>query len=259
MIIVKSPREIALMKEAGKLVAKVFETVEPFIKPGISTYEINEIAEKVIYDAGGSCPCKGYYDYPAGTCVSVNDTLIHGIPSKKIILKEGDIVSLDVVANLHGYCADATRTFGVGILKESVKELLEATKEAFYKGINEAKPHHRVGDISAAIQQYIESKGYNVARDFTGHGIGKGMHEDPIVPNYGVPGTGPLLQIGMALAIEPMVLEGKKETRVLGDGWTVKSKDGKLTCHYENTIVITEEGCEIITLTEGEKVINVKN
>ena len=253
MIIVKSPREIALMKEAGKVVAKVFETVEPYIKPGISTYEINEIAEKVIYDAGGSCPCKGYYDYPAGTCVSVNDTLIHGIPSKKIILKEGDIVSLDVVANLHGYCADATRTFGVGILKESVKELLEATKEAFYKGINEAKPHHRVGDISAAIQQYIESKGYNVARDFTGHGIGKGMHEDPIVPNYGVPGTGPLLQIGMALAIEPMVLEGKKETRVLGDGWTVKSKDGKLTCHYENTIVITEEGCEIITLTEGEE------
>ena len=241
------------MKEAGKLVAKVFETVEPYIKPGISTYEINEIAEKVIYDAGGSCPCKGYYDYPAGTCVSVNDTLIHGIPSKKIILKEGDIVSLDVVANLKGYCADATRTFGVGILKESVKELVRATKEAFYKGISEAKPHNRVGDISAAIQQYIESKGYNVARDFTGHGIGKGMHEDPIVPNYGTPGTGPLLQIGMALAIEPMVLEGRKETRVLGDGWTVKSKDGKLTCHYENTIVITEEGCEIITLTEGEK------
>ena len=245
------------MKEAGKLVAKVFETVEPLIKPGISTYEINEIAEKVIYDGGGSCPCKGYYDYPAGTCVSVNDTLIHGIPSKKIILKEGDIVSLDVVANLHGYCADATRTFGVGILKESVKELIRATKEAFYKGINEAKPQKRVGDISAAIQQYIESKGYNVARDFTGHGIGKSMHEDPVVPNFGTPGTGPLLKIGMALAIEPMVLEGKKDTRVLGDGWTVKSKDGKLTCHYENTIVITEEGCEIITLTEGEKTINV--
>ena len=257
MIIVKSPREIELMKEAGKLVAKVFETVEPYIKPGISTYEINEIAEKVIYGGGGTCPCKGYYDYPAGTCVSVNDTLIHGIPSKKIILKEGDIVSLDVVANLKGYCADATRTFGVGILKESVKKLVRATKEAFYKGISEAKPHNRVGDISAAIQQYIESQGYNVARDFTGHGIGKGMHEDPVVPNYGTSGTGPLLQIGMALAIEPMVLEGKKETRVLGDGWTVKSKDGKLTCHYENTIIITEEGCEIITLTEGEKTINV--
>ena len=257
MIIVKSPREIALMKEAGKVVAKVFETVEPLIKPGVSTYEINRVAEKVIYDAGGTCPCKGYYDYPAGTCVSVNDTLIHGIPSTKIILREGDIVSLDVVANLHGYCADATRTFGVGILKESVKKLMQVCKDAFYQGIKEAKPHNHVGDISAAIQHYVESNGYNVARDFTGHGIGKGMHEDPSVPNYGIAGTGPQLQVGMALAIEPMILEGKKETRILGDGWTVKSRDGKLTCHYENTIVITEDGCEIITLTEGEKTINV--
>ena len=257
MIIVKSPREIALMKEAGQLVAKVFETVEPLIKPGISTYEINRVAEKVIYEGGGTCPCKGYYDYPAGTCVSVNDTLIHGIPSKKIILKEGDIVSLDVVANLKGYCADATRTYGVGILKESVKKLMQVTKDAFYEGIKAAKPKNRVGDISAAIQHYVESYGYNVSRDFTGHGIGKNMHEDPSVPNYGIAGTGPLLQPGMALAIEPMVLEGKKETRVLGDGWTVKSKDVKLTCHYENTIIITEEGYEIITLTEGEKKINV--
>ena len=257
MIIVKSPREIALMKEAGQLVAKVFETVEPLIKPGVSTYEINRIAEKVIYEGGGTCPCKGYYDYPAGTCVSVNDTLIHGIPSQKIILKEGDIVSLDVVANLKGYCADSTRTYGVGILKESVKKLMQVTKDAFYEGIKAAKPKNRVGDISAAIQHYVESYGYNVSRDFTGHGIGKNMHEDPSVPNYSIAGTGPLLQPGMALAIEPMVLEGKKETRVLGDGWTVKSKDGKLTCHYENTIIITEEGYEIITLTEGEKKINV--
>ena len=245
------------MKEAGRLVAKVFETVEPHIKAGVSTYELNKIAEDVIYAAGGSCPCKGYYDYPAGTCVSVNDTLIHGIPSKKIILREGDIVSLDVVACLHGYCADATRTFGVGILKDSVKQLMQVTKDAFYKGIEKAKPDNHVGDISAAIQHYVESNGYNVARDFTGHGIGKGMHEDPSVPNYGIAGTGPQLQVGMALAIEPMILEGKKETRILGDGWTVKSKDGKLTCHYENTIVITEEGYEIITLTEGEKNINV--
>ena len=253
MIIVKSPREIALMKEAGKLVAKVFETIAPLIRPGISTYEINEIAEKVIYEGGGTCPCKGYYDYPAGTCVSVNETLIHGIPSKKIILKEGDIVSLDVVANLKGYCADATRTFLVGTCKDSVKQILDVCQKAFYEGINQAKPGNRVGDISAAIQHYVESHGYSVARDFTGHGIGKGMHEDPSVPNYGIAGTGPLLQKGMTIAVEPMILEGKKETRVLGDGWTVKSKDGKLTCHYENTIVITEDGNEIITLTEGEK------
>ena len=253
MIIVKSPREIALMKEAGKLVAKVFETIAPLIRPGISTYEINEIAEKVIYEGGGTCPCKGYYDYPAGTCVSVNETLIHGIPSKKIILKEGDIVSLDVVACLKGYCADATRTFLVGTCKDSVKQILDVCQKAFYEGIKQAKPGNRVGDISAAIQHYVESHGYSVARDFTGHGIGKGMHEDPNVPNYGIAGTGPLLQKGMTIAVEPMILEGKKETRILGDGWTVKSKDGKLTCHYENTIVITDDGNEIITLTEGEK------
>ena len=253
MIIVKSPREIELMKEAGRLVAKVFETVEPHIKPGVSTYEINKIAEDVIYAAGGSCPCKGYYDYPAGTCVSVNDTLIHGIPSKKIILKEGDIVSLDVVACLKGYCADATRTFGVGQVKDSVKQLMQVTKDAFYEGIKMAKPDNRIGDISAAIQKYVESFGYNVSRDFTGHGIGKNMHEDPSVPNYGIAGTGPLIRKGMALAIEPMVLKGKKETKILGDDWTVKSQDGKLTCHYENTIIITESGNEIITLTEGEK------
>ena len=245
------------MKEAGQLVAKVFETVEPLIKPGISTYEINEIAEKVIYEGGGSCPCKGYYDYPAGTCVSVNDTLIHGIPSKKIILKEGDLVSLDVVANLHGYCADATRTFLVGTCRESVRKILDVCQKAFYEGAKAAKPGNHVGDISASIQKYVESFGYNVARDFTGHGIGKGMHEDPVVPNFGIAGTGSLLRPGMALAIEPMILEGKKDTRILGDGWTVKSKDGKLTCHYENTIIITEEGNEIITLTEGEKKLNV--
>ena len=245
------------MKEAGKVVAKVFETVEPLIKAGISTYEINRIAEEVIYNAGGTCPCKGYYDYPAGTCVSVNDTLIHGIPSKKIILREGDLVSLDVVANLNGYCADATRTFIVGIAKENVKQILDVCQKAFYEGVKEAKPGNRVGDISSAIQHYVESSGYNVSRDFTGHGIGKSMHEDPSVPNYGIAGTGALLRPGMALAIEPMILEGKKETRILGDGWTVKSKDGKLTCHYENTIIITEEGYEIITLTEGEKKINV--
>ena len=253
MIIVKSPREIELMKEAGRLVAKVFETIEPLIKPGISTYEINEIAEKVIYDGGGTCPCKGYYDYPAGTCVSVNETLIHGIPSKKIILREGDLVSLDVVANLKGYCADATRTYLVGTCRDSVKQILDVCQKAFYEGIKQAKPGNRVGDISAAIQHYVESHGYSVARDFTGHGIGKGMHEDPSVPNYGIAGTGPILQKGMTIAVEPMILEGKKETRILGDGWTVKSKDGKLTCHYENTIVITEDGNEIITLTEGEK------
>ena len=257
MIIVKSAREIELMKKAGEVVAKVFDECAKLMKPGVSTYEINAKAEEVITSNGCTGPCKGYYDYPAMTCVSVNDTLIHGIPSHKIILREGDIVSLDVVANYHGYCADATRTFAIGVITERAKRLMDVTKQAFFDGVAQAKPGNHLGDIQSAIQKTVESNGYNVARDFTGHGIGKGMHEDPSIPNFGKEGSGPLLQVGMTLAIEPMVLEGRKETRILGDGWTVKSRDGKLTCHYENTIVITENGMEIITLTEEEKKLYV--
>lgn len=253
MIIVKSSREIELMKKAGEVVAKVFETIEPMCVPGVSTYEINQKAEQVMYENDCTCPCKGYYGYPAGTCVSVNDTLIHGIPSQKIILRDGDIVSLDVVACYHGYCADATRTFIVGIAKDSVKRLVEITRKSFFDGISKIKPGVHLGDVQQAIQETVESNGYGIARDFTGHGIGKSMHEDPSIPNYGKAGTGPLLTSGMALAIEPMVTEGNPRTRILGDGWTVKTRDGKLSCHYENTVVVTEKGYEIITLTEKEK------
>ena len=257
MIIVKSPREIELMKKAGEVVAKVFEECSKLMKPGISTYEINEKAEEVIFGSGCTAPCKGYYDYPAATCVSVNDTLIHGIPSKKIILRDGDIVSLDVVANYQGYCADATRTFKVGVVSERASRLMDVCKSAFFNGVRLIKPGVHLGDVQEAIQKTVESNGYNVARDFTGHGIGKGMHEDPSIPNFGKAGSGPILAKGMTLAIEPMILEGKKDTRILGDGWTVKSKDGKLTCHYENTVVVTDGGYEIITLTEGEKKLYV--
>ena len=257
MIIVKSPREIELMKKAGEVVAKVFEECGKLMKPGVSTFEINEKAEEVIFGSGCTAPCKGYYDYPAATCVSVNDTLIHGIPSHKIILKDGDIVSLDVVANYQGYCADATRTFKIGIVGPRAERIIEVCKSAFFNGVNLIKPGVHLGDIQEAIQKTVESNGYNVARDFTGHGIGKNMHEDPSVPNYGKAGNGPILQKGMAIAIEPMILEGKKDTRILGDGWTVKSKDGKLTCHYENTVVVTDNGYEIITLTEEEKKLYV--
>lgn len=259
MIIVKSSREIELMKKAGAVVAKVFEELEPLCVPGISTYDLNEKAEEIIFSSGCLAPCKGYYDYPAGICVSVNDTLIHGIPSKKIILREGDIVSLDVVASYHGYCADATRTFIVGIAKENVKRLVEVTRQSFYDGIKHIRPGAYLGDVQEAIQKTIESNGYGVARDFTGHGIGAHMHEDPNIPNYGRAGTGPILAKGMALAIEPMVTEGKPLTRILGDGWTVKTRDGKLSCHYENTVVVTEDGYEIITLTEKEKEILCPN
>ena len=252
MITLKSNREIALMKEAGKVVGKVFTTVEPYIKPGISTYELNEIVEKVIFENGCGAPCKGYYDYPSAACISINNVLIHGIPNKKIILKEGDIVSIDVVASYKGYCADATRTYPVGIISDRAKRLILATKGAFFESLKYFKEDNHIGDISHAIESYITSFGYSVTRDATGHGIGSSMHEDPSVPCYGVEGTGAKITSGMALAIEPMVLEKKPNTRLLNDGWTVVSKDGGLTCHYENTVILTKEGVKIITLTEEE-------
>lgn len=241
------------MKAAGKVVAKVFDACEPLMVPGMSTYDINETAEKVIFDSGCLAPCKGYYGYPSATCVSVNEVLIHGIPSKSIILKEGDIVSLDVVASYHGYCADATRTFFVKSVSEKAKRLVDTAKEAFYNGISLIKPGVHLGDIQEMIQKSVESKGYGVARDFTGHGIGSEMHEDPSIPNFGKAGTGPILTKGMTLAIEPMITEGSPRTRILPDEWTVVTRDKKLSAHYENTVVVTDSGVEIITLRESEK------
>ncbi len=253
MVIVKSPREIALMKEAGRVVGLVFKTLEEKIHPGMSTLEIDNIVERVMLDNGCIPAEKGYYDYPASACVSVNDTLVHGIPSKKIILKDGDIVSVDIVASYKGYMADACRTFKVGTLSDRAAKLVKVTKDAFFNALQYVKPGNYIGDISHSIQEYVESFGYNVSRDYTGHGIGSHMHEDPSIPNYGKAGVGVKLEPGMTLAIEPMVLEGRKETRVLPDGWTAKSRDGKLTAHYENTVVVTESGYEIITMYEGEE------
>ena len=253
MIITKSTREINLMKEAGRVVGLVFKTLESLIKPGISTLDIDSIVEKTMLENGCIPAEKGYYGFPARACVSVNDTLIHGIPSNKIIIREGDIVSVDIVATYKGYSADACRTFKVGTLTERAHRLVDVTKDAFFEAVKLIKPGVHLGDISEAIQKYVESHGYNVVREFTGHGIGSHMHEDPMIPNYGKAGTGVVLAPGMALAIEPMVLEGRKDVRILGDGWTVKSKDGKLTAHYENTVIVTENGYEIITMYEGEK------
>ena len=253
MIITKSPREIALMKEAGRVVGLVFKTLEKTIKPGMSTLDIDSIVETTMLENDCIPAEKGYYGYPASACVSVNDTLIHGIPSKKIILREGDIVSVDIVATYKGYSADACRTFKVGTLTERAHRIVDVTKDAFFEAVKIIKPGIHLGDISETIQKYVESHGYNVVREYTGHGIGAHMHEDPAIPNYGKAGTGPILTQGMALAIEPMVLEGRKDVRTLGDGWTVKSKDGKLTAHYENTVVVTDDGYEIITMYEGEK------
>ena len=253
MIITKSTREINLMKEAGRVVGLVFKTLEEVIKPGITTLEIDSIVEKTMIENGCIPAEKGYYGFPASACVSVNDTLIHGIPSNKIIIREGDIVSVDIVATYKGYSADACRTFKVGTLTERAHRIVDVTKEAFFNAVKIIKPGIHLGDVSEAIQKYVESHGYNVVREFTGHGIGAHMHEDPMIPNYGKAGTGPVLAPGMALAIEPMVLEGRKDVRILGDGWTVKSKDGKLTAHYENTVIVTESGYEIITMYEGEE------
>ena len=253
MIITKSPREIELMKEAGRVVGLVFKTLEEKIRPGMTTLQIDEIVEKTMLDNNCKPEEKGYYGFPASACVSVNDTLIHGIPSSKIVLREGDIVSVDIVANYKGYNADACRTFKVGTITERADRLMRVTKEAFFEALKVVKVGGYIGDISETVQKYVESHGYNVTRSYTGHGIGRSMHEDPNIPNYGKSGTGALIKEGMALCIEPMVLEGKKDTRVLGDGWTVKSKDGKLTCHYENTVIVYNDHVEIITMYEGEK------
>lgn len=253
MVIVKSPREIALMKEAGRVVGLVFKTLQEKIHPGMSTQDIDEIVEKTMLDNDCTPAEKGYYGYPASACVSVNDTLIHGIPSKNIIIKEGDIVSVDIVANYHGYMADACRTYKVGTVSERAERLVRITKEAFFEALKYVKVDGYIGDISHAVQEYVEKHGYNVTRDYTGHGIGSHMHEDPSIPNFGKAGTGTRIVPNIALCIEPMVLEGRKDTRVLSDGWTVKAKDGKLTAHYENTVIVTESGYEIITMYEGEE------
>ena len=241
------------MKEAGSVVGLVFKTLESQIKPGMSTLDIDSIVEKTMLENGCIPAEKGYYGYPASACVSVNDTLIHGIPSNKIIIREGDIVSVDIVATYKGYSADACRTFKVGTLTERAHRIVDITKQAFFEALKAVKVGNHIGDISETIQKFVESHGYNVVREYTGHGIGAHMHEDPSIPNYGKAGTGPLITPNIALCIEPMVLEGRKDVRTLGDGWTVKSKDGKLTAHYENTVIVTNDGYEIITMYEGEE------
>ena len=253
MVYIKSPREFALMKVAGQAVADAFKIIGESIRPGMTTMDIDEIVNKTFIKHGCISAEKGYYDYPANACVSVNEELVHGIPSKKKILKSGDIVSVDLVASYKGYMADACRTFAVGKLSDRAEAIVKVTKEAFFEGLKQVKVGNYIGDISHAIQSYVESHGYNVTRDYTGHSIGTHMHEDPTIPNYGKAGTGMKIEPGMSLCIEPMVLEGKKDIRVLPDGWTAVSKDHKLTAHYENTVIVTSSGIEIITMYEGEE------
>jgi len=247
MIIIKSPREVELMRKAGRVVALVFEKVGPLVKPGVSTKFLNDEAEKVIRSEGAIPTELGYCGYPASVCLSVNEVLIHGIPSEKVILKDGDIVSMDLCATLNGYVGDACRTFPVGVCGERPLRMIRIAEQCFASGVSKIKPGVHLGDVEEAIEKTAKAAGCSVPRDYTGHGIGTHMHEDPYIPNYGKAGTGPILEEGMTLAIEPMILEGRPDVRTLSDGWTVVAKDGKLTSHYENTIAVTKDGYEILT------------
>ena len=251
-IIIKSPREIALIKKAGSIIADLFDYLKVHTRAGISTKELDKLAESFIRSHGGIPTCKGYEGFPGAICISVNDTLLHGIPSKSIILKDGDIVSYDVCVTYEGYIADACRTFPVGEVTSEAKRLMETTKRCFFEAVKLIKPGVHLGDISQKIYETGTSEGYTLTRDYGGHGIGREMHEDPFVLNYGEKGTGVILKKGMVIAVEPMLNEGKVELYTLDDGWTVKTLDGKLSCHYENTIAITDDGYEILTLEKGE-------
>ena len=249
-VTIKSKKEIELMREAGKMLEEVHNKLADFVKPGISTLEIDQFGEKAIRDLGCVPNFLNYNGYPASICVSVNDEVVHGIPSKDRILQDGDIVSLDAGLIHEGYHSDAARTHAVGNISEEAKRLIEVTKQSFFEGIKLAVPGNYLFDISEAIQKYVESNGYSVVRDLVGHGIGTHLHEDPQIPNFKQRRKGMKLRPGMTLAIEPMVNEGSYDVVWLDDDWTVVTEDGSLAAHYENTIVITEDGCEILTLSE---------
>ena len=243
------------MKEVCKVVAAVYQEIEQKIRPGMSTWELDQIAENKMRSLGAIPAEKGYDigirgvpPFPASICVSINDEVIHGIPSKNRILKDGDVVSIDTVALKNGYNGDAARTFIVGKASKEADRLVKVTKQAFFEGIKYAKAGNRIGDVCHAIGEYVQSQGYSVIKEFQGHGIGKEMHEDPGIPNYGKAGRGIRLEPGMTLAIEPMVIAGKPNILELDDGWTIVTEDGSLAAHYENTILITEKEPEILTI-----------
>ena len=255
MVTIKSKKEIELMREACKVVALTHKALEEAIKPGMTTAELDQIAEKTMKKYGAISAEKGYNPgikgvppYPAATCISINDEVIHGIPSNKRVIKDGDIVSVDLVALKNGFNGDAARTYMVGNVSKDAKRLVETTKQAFFEGIKYAKKGNRIGDVSHAIGEYVRSQGYSVVREFEGHGIGRNMHEAPEIPNYGKAGRGIRLEPGMTLAIEPMVIQGSPNILELEDGWTIITEDGSLAAHYENTILITENEPEVLTI-----------
>ena len=248
MVVLKTSRELAAMRAAGRISARALKLAGEAVEPGVSTMEIDRIVRKYIESEGAKPSFLGYGGFPASACISVNDVVIHGIPSKSKILKQGDIVSIDVGACLQGYHGDNAWTFACGDISKEAQALLDTTREALFEGIKNAIAGNRIGDIGSAVQRYVEPRSYSVVRDFVGHGVGAKLHEDPSVPNYGTPGRGVRLLPGMTIAIEPMINAGSHEVKVLSDRWTTVTADGSLSAHFEHTIAITSDGPVIMTL-----------
>ena len=247
MISIKSKREIEIMRTAGKILAETREMLKPHIKPGMTTAKLDQLAEEFIISKGAIPSFKGYNGFSGSICSSVNEVVVHGIPNRRTVLKNGDVIGIDIGVNYQGYHVDSAYTFPVGTVKPAIAKLLEVTEEAMYEGLKQAKPGNHVSDISHAIEQFVKPHGYGIVEDFTGHGIGKELHEDPFVPNFGEPGMGAILQPGMTICVEPMLNMGTKNVKILRDNWTTVTVDRKVSAHFEHTIVITEDGHEILT------------
>ncbi|MBQ9743023.1 MAG: type I methionyl aminopeptidase [Ruminococcus sp.] len=252
MIVIKTARELNCMREACRISANALKLAGTAVEPGVSTLEIDTLIHKYFEKVGAKASFLGYGGFPKSSCISVNNVVIHGIPSEKCVLKEGDIVSIDVGAFVEGYHGDNAYTFPCGQISKEAQQLLDATRESLYEGIKAAQAGSRVGDIGHAVQSYVEARSYSVVRDFVGHGVGAKLHEEPSVPNFGTPGRGVRLLPGMTLAIEPMINIGTHKVRVLDDEWTTVTQDGSLSAHFEHTIVVTPDGPKILTIADDE-------
>ena len=250
MIVLKTKRELAAMRDAGRIAARALRIAGEAVEPGVSTWEIDRIARRYIEEQGAIPTFLGYGGFPASACISVNNVVVHGIPSKDVIVREGDIVSIDIGATYEGFVGDNAFTFPCGKVSAEAEALMKATQESLYEGIKAAQAGNRIGDIGSAVQRYVEARGYSVVRTFVGHGGGAKMHEDPSVPNYGTPGRGVRLLQGMTIAIEPMINAGVSGVKTLSDGWTTVTADGKLSAHFEHSIAITSDGPVILTLPD---------
>lgn len=248
MITIKSAKQVELMRKSCALTKELFDILEQHIKPGVSTKQLDKIAYDFYTSRGAKPSFLNYGGFPGTICASINDEVVHGIPSKHAILREGDIISIDMGCQLDGWHSDAARTFAVGKISDEAQRLIDVARESFFEGIKYVKHGAKLGDVSSAIQKYVEGHGFGVVRDLVGHGIGRELHEDPSVPNFGTAGKGVKLAAGMTLAIEPMITEGSYKVAVLDDDWTVVTDDGSLAAHYENTVLVTRDGCEILTL-----------